>query len=271
MRPTPYVASLRVYEPITAFKPDDQARWNQIAVTSPTGWDEQKKALVRTIVTEPPALKPDGAHVLEHDEKKYIAPWSTAARCWAALDDFKSSLPVTLSKFFLPQKIEDAINVNSEVVEDKVSHIITATWSIPPRWFALFEPSDRLRGTNDDGAYTILRTSISNAKQRCLFAHQAVVNAFGNGPIEQEIADLLQWLQIFNDQSIVECDYGGLAVYLEKSIVENGEPGLNADTSIEDVAKSLAGLAAGDGALAGQGYERLVTRWRKVASFEQAM
>ena len=271
MRPTPYVASLRVYEPITAFKPEDQARWNQIAVASPTGWDEQKKALRRIIVTEPPALKPDGAHVLEHQGTRYIAPWSTAARCWVALEDFKSSLPVTLSKFFLPQKIEDAINVNSVAVEDKVSHIITATWSIPPRWFALFEPSDRLRGTNEDGAFTILRTSISNAKQRCLFAHQAVVNAFGNGPIEQEIADLLQWLAIFNDESIVECDYGGLAIYLEKSIVENGEPGLNADTSIEDVAKSLAGLAAGDGALAGQGYERLVTRWRKVASFEQAM
>ena len=271
MRPTPYVASLRVYEPITAFKPEDQARWNQIAVASPTGWDEQKKALRRIIVTEPPALKPDGAHVLEHQGTRYIAPWSTAARCWVALEDFKSSLPVTLSKFFLPQKIEDAINVNSVAVEDKVSHIITATWSIPPRWFALFEPSDRLRGTNKDGAFTILRTSISNAKQRCLFAHQAVVNAFGQGPIEQEIADLLQWLAIFNDESIVECDYGGLAIYLEKSIVENGEPGLSSDTSIEDVARSLAGLAAGDGALAGQGYERLVTRWRRVASFEQAM
>ena len=271
MRPTPYVASLRVYEPITAFEPDDQARWNKITVTSPTGWDEQKKALRRTIVSEPPALKLDGAHMLEHEGKRYIAPWSTAARCWAALDDFKSSLPVTLSKFFLPQKIEDAINFNSELVEDKVSHIITATWTIPPRWFALFEPSDRLRGTNEDGAFTILRTSISNAKQRCLFAHQSVVNALGNGPIEQEIADLLHWLAIFSNQSIVECDYGGLADYLEKSIVEDSEPGLNADTSIEDVAKSLAGLAAGDGALAGQGYERLVTRWRKVASFEQAM
>jgi hypothetical protein len=54
-------------------------------------------------------------------------------------------------------------------------------------------------------------------------------------------------------------------------LIENGEPGLNADTSIEDVARSLAGLAAGDGALAGQGYERLVTRWRRVAAFEQAM
>ena len=271
MRPTPYVASLRVYEPITTFNPDDQARWNQIAVTSPTTWDEQNKALRRIIVIEPPALKPDGAHVLEHQGVRYVAPWSTAARCWVALDDFKSSLPNTLSKFFLPQKIEDSININSEAVEGKVPHIITATWSIPPRWFALFEPSDRFCGSNDDGAFIILRTSISNAKQRCLFAHQVVVNAFGNGPIEQEIAGLLQWLQIFNDQSIVECDYGGLAIYLEKSIIDNGEFGLNADTSIEDVARSLAGLAAGDGALAGQGYERLVTRWRRVASFEQAM
>jgi len=271
MRPTPYVASLRVYEPITAFKPDDQARWNQIAVTSPTGWDEQKKALCRTIINQPMSLKPDGAHVLEHEGSRYVAPWSTATRCWASLDDFKSTLPATLVKFFLPQKIEDAIKVNSEVVEDKISHIITATWSIPPRWFSLFEPSDRLRGANDDGAYTILRTSISNAKQRCLFAHQAVVNAFGYGPIEEEIAGLQNWLRIFNSQSIVECDYGGLAVYLEKSLVENGETGLDADTSIEDVAKSLAGLAAGDGALAGKGYERLVTRWRRVASFEQAM
>ena len=271
MRPTPYVASLRVYEPITAFKPADQLRWHQIAVTSPTGWDEQNRALRRTIVTEPPALKADGAHVLEHESKRYIAPWSTSARCWAALDDFKSSLPPTIIKFFLPQTIEDAIMINSEVVEDKVSHIITAAWNIPPRWFSLFEPNDRLRGTNEDGSYTILRTSISNAKQRCLFAHQAVVNAFGSGPIEQEIADLLQWLTIFHSESIVECDYGGLAIYLEKTLIESGEPGLSADTSIEDVARSLAGLAAGDGALAGQGYERLVTRWRRVAAFEQAM
>ena len=33
----------------------------------------------------------------------------------------------------------------------------------------------------------------------------------------------------------------------------------------------LAGLAAGDGSLAGQGYERLVSRWRKVGAYESAM
>ena len=271
MRPTPYVASLRVYEPITAFKSEDQARWSQVSISAPTIWDEERNALQRTITIEPSIIKLDGAHVIELDSLRYVAPWSTAIRCWAALDEFKSTLPISISKFFIPNSIEESINTTSKTVEDKVSHIISATWSIPPRWFALFEPSDRIRGNNENGPFTLLRTSISNAKQRCLFAHQSVLNAFGNGPIEQEIADLLQWLEIFDHKSIVECDYGGLAVYLEKALIEKGDPGLSADTSVEDVSRSLAGLAAGDGALAGQGYERLVTRWRRVAAFEQAM
>ena len=39
----------------------------------------------------------------------------------------------------------------------------------------------------------------------------------------------------------------------------------------EDVLHSIDGLSAGDGAIAGEGYERLVTRWRRVAALEQAM
>ena len=93
MRPTPYVASLRIYEPIDSFAAADQLHWSQITITSPTSWDEQKRALTRTINNEPPALKLDGAHVLDHEGKRYVAPWSTAARCWAALDDFKYTLP----------------------------------------------------------------------------------------------------------------------------------------------------------------------------------
>ena len=64
MRPTPYVASLRVYEPIDSFEVVDQLRWSQIAITSPTGWDEQVRSLKRSITSEPVNLKPDGAHVL---------------------------------------------------------------------------------------------------------------------------------------------------------------------------------------------------------------
>jgi hypothetical protein len=270
MRPTPYVASLRIYEPIDSFAAADQLRWSQIVITSPTSWDEQKRALTRTINNEPPALKLDGAHVLDHEGKRYVAPWSTAARCWAALDDFKYTLPTDVVKFFVPQTIEDSIRSTTEIVEDKVSHILTSTWNIPPRWFALFSPDESLRGVNEDGHFTISRTAISNAKSRCTFTHQAVLGAFGEGAVEGEVAELLAWLEIFDPKSIVELDYGGLATYLNNQLIEHGEVGLEADTSIEDVTSSIAGLASGDGALAGRGYERLVSRWRRVSALESA-
>ncbi len=270
MRPTPYVASLRVYEPIDSFELADQMRWAKLSITAPTGLDEQIRSLKRSISSQPTNLKLDGAHLLEQEGKRYVAPWSTAARCWAALEDFKYTLPTSLVKFFIPQSLEDSIKSTIDIVEDKVSHILTSSWSIPPRWFALFTPADRLRGINEDGHYTILRTSISNAKSRCAFTHQAVLGAFGEGAVEGEVAELLAWLEIFDGKSIVELDYGGLAVYLNNQLVNSGEVGLNADSSVEDVNSSVAGLASGDGALAGRGYERLVARWRRVSALESA-
>jgi hypothetical protein len=245
-------------------------RWESIPITASTGFDEQSRALHRLIKIEPPSLRPDGAHILEWEGVRYVCPWSTAARCWAALENFKDTLPLPVVKFLVPENIEEAININSEVIEDKVPHIITETWMVPPRWFSLFAPEERLRGQSEDGPFTIMRTAIANAKKRCMFTHQAVVASFGNGPIEQEIADLLEWMSLFHADSIVEVDYGGLAGYLEKSLIENGEDGLEADTSIEDIHLSLAGLSEGDGVRAGNGYERLISRWRRVSAFEQA-
>ena len=77
MRPTPYVASLRIYEPLDSFNKVDQQGWTHLLITSPTGWDEQKRALTRVIKSEAPNAQPDGAHLLEHEGKRYIAPWST--------------------------------------------------------------------------------------------------------------------------------------------------------------------------------------------------
>ena len=242
-----------------------------ITKTETTTNEEQERALSRIITSEPPALKPDGAHIIDQDGKRYVCPWSTAARCWAALEDFKTTLPKKIAKMFLPQNLEDAISINSEIIEDKVPHIITETWMIPPRWFSLFTEEERVRGHKNNEPFTYFRTSIANAKKRCMFTHQTVVASFGNGPIEGEIADLLEWMDLFHPESIVELDYGGLATYLENSLIENGEPGLDADTSCEDLHLSLEGLASGDGARAGQGYQRLMSRWRRVAALEQAM
>ncbi len=271
MRPTPYVASLRIYEPISSFSSIDQLRWSSIPIDSYTGRDEQLCALRRTILSEPPTLKSDGAHIIDHYGKRFVSPWSTAHRCWSAIEDLRNSLSSSIIPFFMPENFSEAILDNLDELEHRVPHIISETWIIPPRWFSLFTTEERLRGSNTDGPFTIMRTEIAQAKKRCMTTHQVVLNAFGPGPVEDEIAQLLNWLGVFHPDSIVECDYGGLAQYLEKALLDEGEPGLEADCSIEDVSLSLQGLSDGDGALAARGYEALVKRWRKVAALEQAI
>jgi hypothetical protein len=268
MRPTPYVASLRVYEPITSFEPVEQLRWNSIPITTSTGQEEQERALARTITVEPPSLRPDGAHIIEFEGARYVAPWSTATRCWTALDSFKDSIPASIVRYFVPSNMEEAILINSEIMEDKIPHILTETWLIPPRWFGLFEADERLRARTDDGPYVVHRTSIANAKKRCMRLHEIVVASFGEGPVEGEIADLLEWLDLFHPDSLVELDYGGLAIFMELALQDEG--GLEADTSVEDLHHSLRGLEQGNGAMAGQGYEALIGRWRKISAFEQS-
>jgi hypothetical protein len=269
MRPTPYVASLRVYEPLGAFDPADRLRWAQIKPTENTNGVEQRLALQRLIFPESPALRPDGAHILDIDGERYVSPWSTATRCWAALENFKSSLPTSVSVYFLPPALEEVITSGIDIAENKVP--LTETWIIPPRWFSLFIPGERVRGRDEQGAFTVMRTSIANAKERCKNAHAVVHQAFGSGSVEEEIESLGNWLGMFHPRSFLELDYGGLAGYLEKSLIEQGSEGLEMDTSVEDVLSSISGLASSDAELAGRGYERLVTRWRAVAAYEQAM
>ena len=188
MRPTPYVASLRVYEPLSAFEPADRLRWTQLEATTQTIHDEQSRALQRVIFPESPALRLDGAHVLDIEGARYVSPWSTATRCWSALETFKLSMPSSVSPMFLPPAMEEVISAGEDFVENRVPHILTETWIIPPRWFSLFLPEERVRGRDADGAFTVMRTSIAHAKTRAQSAHASVQGAFGEGPVEEERA-----------------------------------------------------------------------------------
>jgi hypothetical protein len=97
-----------------------------------------------------------------------------------------------------------------------------------------------------------------------------VKRAFGEGSVEEEISQLLTWLNVFDENSLLELDYGGLAGYLDNLIKSSGGDGIDQDTSIEDVLQSIAGLSKGDGVLAGEGYNKVISRWRQIATFEQA-
>ena len=124
MSSTPYVASLRIFEPISAFPPADRLRWENLSTETDTREEEQALALRRLVVPESPALRPDGVHILDIEGQRYISPWSTAARCWNALDEFKDSLPSTVTPFFLPPALEEVITSGMETIEDRVAYSV---------------------------------------------------------------------------------------------------------------------------------------------------
>ena len=65
MRPTPYVASLRIYEPLSAFEAADRLRWDAIDASNLVGsiMLEQRDALQRVATNHLPNSRPDGAHI----------------------------------------------------------------------------------------------------------------------------------------------------------------------------------------------------------------
>lgn len=270
LRPTPYVASLRVFEPIEVFPKYQKQHWLKIRPSRDSYETEQLRALTQPILTFPSSKSDDEVHIIELENTKYCCPWSTLNRSFNALSNFKEAVPNALFKYFVQEGFEVSINSSGHSVHDKISHIKTETWNIPPRWFGLFSPEEREFGHGKFGAFTYIRTNAKSAIKRCEFMHKLVVGVFGSGQIEREIRELKEWLINFDQRSIIELDYGGLATFLEKILFEEGLVGLESDSSIEDLQLSLSGLASTDSKKAGLGYEKLVTRWRKVASFEQA-
>ncbi|MFM8621471.1 MAG: hypothetical protein ACKOCL_05600, partial [Candidatus Nanopelagicaceae bacterium] len=100
MRPTPYVASLRIYEPLSAFEAADRLRWDAIDLFDSRN-AEQRDALQRVAANHLPNSRPDGAHILDLDGIRYVCPWSTSVRTWASLTDLKSNMPSTVVPYFV--------------------------------------------------------------------------------------------------------------------------------------------------------------------------
>jgi hypothetical protein len=265
----PYVAFLRVYEPIRCFDVDSQAKWSEITSDAPTRKEEQEKTIENLVFPNRIGSVSEGAHIIERDGERFICPWSLKSRTAKSLQIFVDSNPSSLIKFFIPPDLEKSVEEISQL-DSRIPHVLSERWIIPPRWFALFRPGEQLLKILDSEVTCIYRTEISKAKARCLEAHTVVRDSFGNGEIESEIAELLKWLGIFHENSLVELDYGGLAFLMESMKRLDGGDGIQEDTSLEDVLESISGLGRKDGVQAGEAYGRLMSRWRRVSILEQA-
>lgn len=137
---------------------------------------------------------------------------------------------------------------------DHRSHVLTSAWHVPVRWFTAFEPSERQLYEGPNGMRLRYRTSMVEARKRTRHAH-AVLERLGvfQSPAE-ELSQLIEWLDQFDELAMVELDYGAVSELFDPNEILF-------DDSCELVHQSLSALENGDMMAAGEGYGRVVSRW----------
>lgn len=271
----PYVAYLRVYEPLSAFEESEAARWESYARaeaaatdTVTTLLDEQKQSL--TAVLQPtglgsPSQFDDSAYVLRDGEDIFVCPHDIRLRSWLALAELIDEIGDEQLRLLSPGSLE---HVNPDFMSwrnqnpDAVPHIRQQTWQVPPAWFLLVGPDQQ--ETYQVGGRTSMRyrSPIVQARRRMSGAFAVVRRSFADEPIVDMLNELGSWLESFHPHSWLELDYAGVGSLLGEELENDG--------SCTDVSHAVTALSRGDVADATAAYERVVERWRMVRMTEHA-
>jgi hypothetical protein len=275
----PYVAYLRVYEPLAAFTEPEAARWASYAraEANPTDTvttlrDEQRQslaALLRPASLAGPTPVDDCAYVLRVDDEVFICPHDIRLRSWLALAELIDEIGDQQLRLLSPGSLE---HVNPDFMSwrskhpDAVPHIRQQTWHVPPAWLLLVDPAERETYRVDDRVSVRYRCPIVQARRRMGTAFAVIRRAFADESVVETVSELGRWVESFHPHSWIELDYAGVAQLLAD---EKGA-GVEDDPSCADVAEAVQALSRGDVADATAAYDRLVERWRRVRMAEHA-
>ncbi len=134
-----------------------------------------------------------------------------------------------------------------------VSHILTAAWHVPIRWFVPFDPSSREMTDGSDPTIRY-RQLVVDGLRRLDLAIGILRAADIPSAITDEVSELQSWLSDFPESALVELDYGSVARFFPAAE-------LALDQSVADLWASIEALAEGDWEVAGDRYGALVERW----------
>lgn len=284
--PRPFVAYLRVYEPLSAL---DAALADKVQKALETGpvpraevGDRERELWLRSqlakkllpgvapfdVMTISPAEVPtsDAARV---GPGPLVCPLDLRARSAAALVGFLASSPPILQDAALdiaPETVRSrASAVMAELAAGAV-HVISTTWTVPLPWFALVDPAHRrvvMASAQDDPERQVSwRVAMADARRRVARALKVVRSSLGDDGPAKVLADTGRWLEHFHPHSAVELDYGGLVQLLEdKDLLE--------DSSAADVNAIIDALETGDAEEVALRYETLREFWGELARRER--
>jgi hypothetical protein len=287
----PYAAELRVYEPLAAFDVRERRQWQQYAQAPavPSGQAGARRERIVGLVAAcrvAPAVPRRGdagehAAVLRGEAGLLICPLRTELRCWEAAAEARATLPPEVAREVLPddELALAAAEHRRWLAEhpERRSHVQQHRWTVPPRWFVLFDREERRLqlgprlGTSGEGIAEgvavgrslVYRTAMAQARRRAARALQVVRKALPEGPTVDSVESLGRWLEEFHPKSLVELDYVGLVDLC-------GDAELRSDDSAGDMAEALSALHRGDTKEAAVAYERVTDRWRSAHAVESS-
>lgn len=294
--PRPFVAYLRVYEPLSSFDSPSRERleqaltervvdpgdvgtverelWLKAQVAKPSRLLPGDRADGRVPASDiPPVLVldpedvpvgPDGSV----SDSILVCPLDVRPRAAAALVGFLATATATLREATLGVPEERIRARTSAAMADTPGgavHIVSSTWTVPLPWFALVEPAERLltlAPLDDPTRRVCWRAPIMAARARADKAYAVAHKSLGDSGPARMLRETGRWLEHFDEQSIVELDYGGLVQLLDDQT-------LLADTSADDVHHALDALADDDADEVADRYARLQEFWGELAGRER--
>jgi hypothetical protein len=295
--PRPFVAYLRVYEPLSAFDQSQvaalSARLTDGALARKAAGQREEELWLRSQICRPPRLLPgeraDGSpapnaplDVLVLDPAELpegqatapgadplVCPLDLRPRAAAALAGFLDTTTPALRDAALGDSgvSEEAARARTSKVMTGLDrgtvHIISATWTVPLPWFALVEPDERRLVLGESAVRELSwRTPMARARQRTARALSVTRDTMGEEGPAAVLRDTGQWLENFHPDSVVELDYGGLVQLL-------ADDELQADSSVTDVHAIVAAMEDGDATEIATRYQKLREFWARMASHER--
>jgi hypothetical protein len=295
--PRPFVAYLRVYEPLSAFDQSqvtalsaglaagaltrtaagarEQEMWLRSQIMSPARLLPGDLADGRASTTAPPdVLVLDPAEVPHSQrarpaDEPLICPLDLRPRAAAALAGFLSNSTAVLTDAAL-----GASGVSVESARDRANgvmagldrgtvHVISSTWTVPLPWFSLVRPEERRLVLGDPAVREMCwRTPMAEARRRTARAHLVTKNTMGEEGPAAVLRDTGRWLENFHPHSVVELDYGGLVQLLD-------DEQLQEDNSVVDVHAIVDAMEAGDATEIATRYQQLREFWATLATRER--
>ncbi|MBM7770713.1 hypothetical protein JOD54_000917 [Actinokineospora baliensis] len=289
----PFVAYLRVYEPLSAFDETladlllaritlERLTREQVATREREVWLKSQligaalpgelsdgrpsPSAVRDVLVIDPAEVPTGESPCGLGP--LVCPLDLRARSAAAMVGFLATAGPALRDAVLTTSADQVRQKATRVLADLPGgavHVVSTTWTVPLPWFTLFDPAHRhviLAPRSDPRRQLYWRSSHGDAMRRVERAHDLAAQTFGEGGPTKVLADTARWLANFDEGSAVELDYGGLVQLLD-------DEEMVGDTSAEDVHAILEAIEGADPGAVGERFERLREFWAGLAQRER--